>query len=197
MHLKISNFISQDVGYKEESDFEQRKEAKRSSRHIIKPFCASKTQIEDLKLSSPIKTHITLLRLKEGISVKMENLETSADINCVKCLKKFSSKIKIPYAERIYYMEKPVSYDPEADQPEIFMVDLKQNKIDLTEMMRQEILLHFPTYRVCSKSCKGLCHKCGTDLNKKKCKCKREKPDPEGTYKPFKNLKNLIKKARA
>ena len=175
MKLKISNFISEDVGCKDERNIE------------------TQEYIEDLTLS--IKTHVVMMRLKEGISVRMEDLETSFDMECVKCLEKFSTKVKIPYAERIYYIEKPVSYDTEADQPDIFMVDLKQNEIDLTEMMRQEILLHFPTYRVCSKSCKGLCSKCGADLNKKKCKCKHEKLDPEGTHKPFKNLKNLIKKS--
>lgn len=174
MKLRISNFISQEIGYKEENDIQT---------HI---------PIDDLTFSSPIKTHVILMRLKEGISVKMEDMETNVDMNCARCLEKFSCKIKIPYAERTYYIEKPTYYDQEADQPEIFMVDLKQNEIDLTEMIRQEILLHFPTYRVCFKSCKGLCSKCGTDLNKKKCKCKRKKPDPEGTYKPFKNLKDIF-----
>ncbi|MFA6528378.1 MAG: DUF177 domain-containing protein [Candidatus Gracilibacteria bacterium] len=176
MKLKISNFIYQDVGYKEENDI-------KTGSNII----------EGIVLSKPITAHITLMRLEEGISVKIEKLKTGVDTDCVKCLKKFPTEIKIPYAERIYYMDAPVSYDSEADQPDIFMVDLKQNEIDLTEMMRQEILLHFPTYRVCSKSCKGLCPKCGIDLNKKKCKCKNEKIDPEGTHQPFKNLKNLIK----
>ena len=175
MKLKISNFISLAVGYKEESDFK------------------IKEPIDDLRLSKPIKAHLTLMRLKEGISVKIEDMETACDTACVKCLYKFSSGIKVPYAERVYYMEKPQSFDVEADQPDIFMVDLKQNEIDLTEMIRQEILLHFEPYQVCSKGRKGLCPKCGTNLNKKKCKCKIEKPDPEGTYKPFKNLKDLIK----
>ena len=44
--------------------------------------------------------------------------------------------------------------------------------VDLTEEMREAIILAFPNYPLCSPDCKGLCAKCGANLKKKKCKCK-------------------------
>ena len=60
------------------------------------------------------------------------------------------------------------------DQEDVFLINKKDMTVDLSEVLRQEILLHFPLIPVCSKSCKGLCPKCGIDLNKKTCECKKE-----------------------
>ena len=46
--------------------------------------------------------------------------------------------------------------------------------VDLTEDIREAMLLLFPTYPVCRRECKGLCAQCGADLNKAECQC--EKP---------------------
>ena len=44
--------------------------------------------------------------------------------------------------------------------------------IDLGEEIRQEIILANPAKVLCSKGCKGICPKCGANLNKEQCKCK-------------------------
>jgi uncharacterized protein len=62
--------------------------------------------------------------------------------------------------------------------------------IDLNEMLRQEIILHFPPNPLCSSRCKGLCQVCGKDKNKKLCTCT---VDDGKVYKPFKDLKKIIR----
>jgi uncharacterized metal-binding protein YceD (DUF177 family) len=47
--------------------------------------------------------------------------------------------------------------------------------VDLTEEMREAIILAFPNYPVCKPDCKGLCAQCGVSLNREKCKCKGSK----------------------
>lgn len=44
--------------------------------------------------------------------------------------------------------------------------------VDLTEDIRESILLAFPSYPVCRDSCKGLCAQCGANLNEETCNCK-------------------------
>jgi len=46
--------------------------------------------------------------------------------------------------------------------------------LDLTEEIRESIILALPGYPVCRETCKGLCMMCGANLNKAPCKC-REK----------------------
>lgn len=43
--------------------------------------------------------------------------------------------------------------------------------VDLTEDIREGLLLHIPGFPVCSERCKGLCPQCGADLNKGSCSC--------------------------
>ena len=44
--------------------------------------------------------------------------------------------------------------------------------VDLTEDLRESILLVLPPYPVCRTECRGLCPRCGKNLNKATCKCK-------------------------
>lgn len=44
--------------------------------------------------------------------------------------------------------------------------------VDLTEDIRESMILAFPDYPVCKPDCKGLCPLCGMNLNKSQCNCK-------------------------
>lgn len=44
--------------------------------------------------------------------------------------------------------------------------------VDLTNELRECIILCFPSNPICREDCKGLCPRCGTDLNKGTCSCK-------------------------
>ncbi|MDD4873124.1 MAG: DUF177 domain-containing protein [Kiritimatiellae bacterium] len=45
--------------------------------------------------------------------------------------------------------------------------------VDLTEEIREAIILTFPNYPVCKVDCKGLCVQCGVSLNREKCNCRK------------------------
>jgi uncharacterized protein len=49
--------------------------------------------------------------------------------------------------------------------------------LDLTNEIREVIILDLPAYPRCSEYCKGLCPKCGVNLNTSECKCKTENGD--------------------
>jgi uncharacterized protein len=51
--------------------------------------------------------------------------------------------------------------------------------VDLTEDMRESIILAFPSYPVCSSACRGLCVQCGANLNEGHCGCK---PPEDGRW---------------
>jgi uncharacterized protein len=51
-------------------------------------------------------------------------------------------------------------------------VEKRLEYVDLTEDMREAIILAFSSYPVCSEDCKGLCPQCGANLNEGACKCK-------------------------
>ena len=50
--------------------------------------------------------------------------------------------------------------------------------LDTDALLRDDILLELPSKFLCKDSCKGLCPKCGKNLNKGKCGCPEKEPDP-------------------
>jgi len=55
----------------------------------------------------------------------------------------------------------------------------RDDSIDLDETIREQLLLELPMKRVCRPDCRGLCPRCGTNLNQSSCACVPETaPDP-------------------
>ena len=54
------------------------------------------------------------------------------------------------------------------------VVDVAEDceSVDLTQEMREAMLLSFPSCPICGMECKGLCAQCGTNLNEAPCNCK-------------------------
>jgi uncharacterized protein len=59
--------------------------------------------------------------------------------------------------------------------------------VDLTEYVRSELLVTVPFKPLCKETCKGLCPRCGTDLNAGSCECKPEQA--ESRWEALRHLK--------
>jgi uncharacterized protein len=70
--------------------------------------------------------------------------------------------------------ELEASFDPETTDEEGYA----GKEIDLAPAIREQILLSAPASPVCREDCKGLCAKCGKDLNEGECGCDRTAVDP-------------------
>ena len=66
------------------------------------------------------------------------------------------------------------SVEPDLSDEEIY----SGKEIDLQPALREQILLSIPPSPVCSDDCKGLCPRCGKDLNEGECGCDRTVMDP-------------------
>ena len=146
---------------------------------------------EDFKLNSNLKGNIEIMSLDEGFNCKISNVETVVELTCDRCLKEFNQDINIEKDERQYYLHKPEIIE---DPNDVFLVDVEKQEVDLTEPLRQEIILHFPQLPVCYQRCKGICPICGVDENTKQCDCTEELPEEN---KALSALKSLIKKNNA
>jgi len=71
---------------------------------------------------------------------------------CGKCLKECETLLE--HDDICCYFEKP-----------------GQGELDISEQFREEISINLPADITCSDNCKGLCSKCGQDLNEKECQC--------------------------
>ena len=57
------------------------------------------------------------------------------------------------------------------DDPEVYPLDPGARDLDLRPAIREEWLLAQPRYVLCREDCRGLCPRCGADLNAAPCDC--------------------------
>lgn len=50
--------------------------------------------------------------------------------------------------------------------------------LDIDMLVYEEIFVRLPMKNLCNENCKGICWKCGANLNLGDCGCKRKIPDP-------------------
>ncbi len=116
--------------------------------------------------------HVKLkLSVVNRVFVAMGSYETELTMECHRCLKRFTHQA----ASTDYIWEQPVQLSGD----EI---------IDLTEGIREDIMLRLPLKNLCSEDCKGLCPMCGKDLNEGPCGCEPVRPPSA-----FDELDTLIK----
>lgn len=95
--------------------------------------------------------------------------------NCDRCLKQVDTQIDLPFEQTFYRDE------AEDEDQYVYTCSL----LDATQAVCDEIVLSLPMSLLCNPDCKGLCPKCGCDLNVKQCGCDTTRENP------FSVLKNL------
>ncbi|MGH7583116.1 MAG: YceD family protein [Gemmatimonadales bacterium] len=64
------------------------------------------------------------------------------------------------------------SADPDlVDEPSVYPLAPQADVIDVTPVVREEIALSASPFPLCRTDCKGLCARCGADLNAGPCRC--------------------------
>ena len=65
----------------------------------------------------------------------------------------------------------PVEKEVNAGIDLFFDIEEIEEELDISEDIREEVLLAFPMNLLCSGDCAGLCRFCGGNRNKNECKC--------------------------
>lgn len=74
------------------------------------------------------------------------------------------------------------------DDPDVFLLEgARGDMIDLTPAVREQWLLEVPRFAECRPDCKGLCLKCGADLNAGACGCA---PEPDARWDALRKIRD-------
>ena len=66
-----------------------------------------------------------------------------------------------------------------AEKITLFFEKVPEQEVELTDDIRDELLLALPDYIRCSDDCRGLCPRCGANLNDGDCGCSSEDEEEE------------------
>ncbi len=134
---------------------------------------------QDLFIVAPIVGVVKLLRTGSDILVT-GTLHSAVEKSCGRCLTTFTTPISIELEEEFYPTTDILSGgtlpEPE-DADEANRID-EQHILDLTEVVRQELVVTGESILYCKPDCKGLCPQCGQDRNVVECDCQEQQIDP-------------------
>lgn len=132
---------------------------------------------EDLKVIGPIEGQVRLHHTNQGILADGW-VDVILELTCMRCLKEFEQPLHLDFGE-VFYPTVDVNTGapvPPMEEEEAFPID-EHHLLDLTEAIRQNILVSLPMMPICREDCAGLCPQCGHDLNLGPCDCKPEEVD--------------------
>jgi len=137
--------------------------------------------------NSTVQGEVRLMRTDRGILVE-GTLGTEVEVTCGRCLSLFSCPLALSIEEEYFPIADVVSGAslPLPEEPGCFTID-ERHTLNLTEAIRQYVLLAIPMKPICREGCAGLCPSCGHNLNLGVCDCPPQEADPH-----WSKLKNLV-----
>jgi uncharacterized protein len=133
----------------------------------------------ELEVVEPLVGKVRLLRTTDGILVT-GRLHAEVRVSCRRCLKSFDLPVDLTLEEQFrpaVDVSTGAVLPVEDGEDVVTRIDL-QHMLDLTEVVRQELLLAMPMSPLCSQDCRGLCPRCGADLSTEACTCQDQEVDP-------------------
>lgn len=150
---------------------------------------------EDLECCAPVEGKLTFTNTG-NILVIDGRIQTSVMVSCGRCLVYFEQPVDAAIEEQFEMENKlagprghpaqvVVEEDENPDAGKLFDGTL----FDLTELIRQNIMISLPVNPLHDEDCKGLCLTCGVNLNESACNC-----DQRVIHPSMERLGELLKK---
>ena len=99
--------------------------------------------------------------------------------HCSRCLEEVSTPVEAEI-DAVY------SRVPDPEDPDLY--GFEGFALDLTDAVKDALVLELPMRFICKPDCKGLCPVCGVNRNKVACTCQ----EGGNTTNPFSALKNIV-----
>lgn len=152
----------------------------------------------DVRVSGDFLLHAQVFRMDQELNVT-GRLSGKIVRECVRCLKEYEDACEFDFSAQYRIKSAPPAargkpkqlsgHRPPEDiapsmEGEIYSVEGDQ--IELSPMLREQVILGSPMQPLCREGCQGLCPVCGQDRNLQRCECV-EHPAPN----PFHVLRGL------
>lgn len=132
----------------------------------------------DWKLAEPLVITGEMDHTDKLIDVK-GTLETVVEGRCARCLAPVKIAVSCSLAEQLLYTKDVALFSQLAfgELEEKFVI-YDNDTLDITDIIREAIMAELPLKVLCRDDCRGLCPKCGINLNQGQCKCDLQEVDP-------------------
>jgi len=129
-------------------------------------------------LTSPVEGTVRLTRTQRGVLVTAR-LHSTASQACSRCLEEVANQVALSVEEEfVQTLDVATGLElstPPKEDPAVLIDD--HHEISLDELLRQYLLTELPMQPLCRNDCRGLCPRCGHNLNEGLCPCARPAAD--------------------
>ena len=152
-----------------------------------------KAEIPDLNFGGGDYRFKEPLSVKGGVSNTGGALTLKADVSgvmvtqCARCMKDINVPIEFTISETLMRSDDSEMKGTISDDEDVIVFE--GNTISLDEIIENNFIMNLSPRYLCSEDCKGLCPKCGKDLNEGNCDCDDDEIDPRWAA-----LADMIKK---
>ncbi len=94
---------------------------------------------------------------------------------CARCLKPVCGCFSLDLEKTV--ASRDLLSDPDDSKYDDYAI-IEDGFLDMDEPLREQIEMEFPVRFLCKDDCRGLCPKCGHDLNEGECGCTTKEIDP-------------------
>lgn len=95
--------------------------------------------------------------------------------SCARCLTPVNGQFSLSLEKTV--APKKLLSDLDEDKLDDYAI-IEDGFLDLDEQLRDQMEMEFPSRFLCKDDCKGLCQRCGKNLNEGKCDCPEKEIDP-------------------
>lgn len=138
------------------------------------------------KIQNSPEVHLTLMNVGKGKAIVKGNALLEFVLPCDRCLKLVKTQVELDFEREILAPELVTDEDTKEDQH--FVEDYE---LDMEALLIEEVQLSWPSKVLCDEDCKGICKKCGKNLNEGACECDDFVPDVR-----LANLMDIFKAAQ-
>ena len=121
-----------------------------------------------IALASPLVVTGRLSTAGEGKYYWQARLVTVVQAECRRCL----TPVRVPLSQSLGLVF--VTAGEAAGEDDCYVVPARATTLDLSQAVREELILAVPQFVECRDDCRGLCPRCGADLNAGPCSCRPE-----------------------
>ncbi len=132
-----------------------------------------------------VEVSVNARRIRETIYLE-GGLKTEVTAECCRCLEAARMPVAATFAYTCVPAEERTAEEHELHSEDLEVVFYTDDTLDLDPLVYEQILLQIPIKILCREDCKGLCPRCGANLNTAPCSCPEET-----TGGPFSALKQL------
>jgi uncharacterized protein len=138
----------------------------------------------DVALGGPVVVIGRLQATGEGRFYWHGTVRTVVTGECRRCLTPVAAEV-VADADALFTQESAALEDPDS-----YPLAPDATEVDLAPAVREEVLLAVPRFLLCREDCRGLCPRCGQDLNAGPCGCA---PTADPRWRALESLKGKLR----